>query len=447
MAAETTSHGDGTSLAADDDQLVRLLMRHVSFAYLGEDHLARVIAESRVEEFDTGVTVIAQGDEGTFAYLVIEGALAVEVEATFGKTTVAMMRSGDMVGEIGAFASAPRTASVTALTPVRLLRLEQRTMRNIMTEHPDVALSVISELGQRLQSINGAMATFSHAATALAEGRFEADMLTDLKAQASRLSHFAEVFEAMANEITSKEMRTREMQMAAQIQRAFLPGVIDTGSHADAIDIAGTVIPAKQVGGDFYDYFRVGSQRFVFVVGDVSGSGVPAALFMTVCRTVLRTIARGNFEAGTVFTHMNEILLRDNPENLSLNVFFGGLDLETGELDYCGAGHDLAYLVKAEGGLDQLTRLGPAVGQSEDATYATRRRTLAPGEQIVLASDGIAPGGAVADVERFQAIVRGARSSGPDGIVAAVSAVADGPASEGEQGDDITCLAVRFKGP
>ena len=121
-----------------------------------------------------------------------------------------------MVGEIGAFASTPRTASVTARTPVRLLRLEQSTMRGIMTDHPDVALSVISELGQRLQSINGVMATFTHAAFALAEGRFQSDILSDLKTQASRFGHFAEVFETMANEITRKKMLVQEMETAAR---------------------------------------------------------------------------------------------------------------------------------------------------------------------------------------------------------------------------------------
>ncbi len=139
----------------------------------------------------------------------------------------------------------------------------------------------------------------------------------------------------------------REMEAAAQIQRTFLPKELPTGPFDSKFEIFAVMKPAKAVGGDFYDYFLINDRKLGFVVGDVSGKGVPAALFMSVSRTVLRTIAFEGEEPGIVLSKVNAILSRDNTEGMFVTIFYAALDLETGRLAFSSAGHDDALLLTA----------------------------------------------------------------------------------------------------
>ena len=132
----------------------------------------------------------------------------------------------------------------------------------------------------------------------------------------------------------------REMEAAAEIQRTFLPKDAPTGPFASKFEIFAIMKPAKAVGGDFYDYFLIDDHKLALAVGDVSGKGVPAALFMSVSRTVLRTVAFEGDEPGLVLSKVNAILSRDNTEGMFVTIFFAVLDLETGNLAFSSAGHD-----------------------------------------------------------------------------------------------------------
>ena len=120
------------------------------------------------------------------------------------------------------------------------------------------------------------------------------------------------------------------MEAASQIQRSFLPKADLEGPLHDKFNLFATMKPAKDIGGDFYDYFVINDRKLGFVVGDVSGKGVAAALFMSVARTVLRTIAFEGEEPGDVLSKVNAILSRDNTEGMFVTIFYAVLDLETG---------------------------------------------------------------------------------------------------------------------
>jgi adenylate cyclase len=242
----------------------------------------------------------------------------------------------------------------------------------------------------------------------------------------------------------------REMEAAAQIQRTFLPKDFRTGPLGSKFEIFAVMKPAKSVGGDFYDYFLIDDTKLGFAVGDVSGKGVPAALFMSVTRTVLRTIAFEGEEPGTVLSKVNAILSRDNSEGMFVTIFYAVLDLKSGRLAFSSAGHDDALLLTASNVCEPLRYMGPAIGLFDTAEFPTANRELAPNDTMLLLTDGITEAfnidGRVFTPDRvLKSVTRRTYSDATD----LVQSLADEVArfSEGtEQSDDITCVAMRFKG-
>jgi len=242
----------------------------------------------------------------------------------------------------------------------------------------------------------------------------------------------------------------QEMESAAQIQRTFLPQAAPTGPLENKFDIFAVMKPAKSVGGDFYDYFLVDDKKLGFVVGDVSGKGVPAALFMSVSRTVLRTIAFEVDEPGHVLSKVNAILSRDNTEGMFVTIFYALLDLETGTLTFSSAGHDDALLLVGSKGWEPLHYMGPAIGLFDFAEYPTATRQLGPGDTMFLLTDGITEafnidGRSFGQERLVKWMNRKTFSTSSDLVRSLTDEIAR--FSEGtEQSDDITCVAMSFKG-
>jgi serine phosphatase RsbU (regulator of sigma subunit) len=246
------------------------------------------------------------------------------------------------------------------------------------------------------------------------------------------------------------QLIAREMEAAAQIQRTFLPKESPTGPFQSRFELFAVMKPAKSVGGDFYDYFLISDTKLGFAVGDVSGKGVPAALFMSVSRTVLRTIAFEEEEPGIVLSKANAILSRDNTEGMFVTIFYAVLDLESGRLSFSSAGHDDALLLTGAKNCEPLHYMGPAIGLFEEADFPTATRDLAPGDTVLLLTDGITEAfnidGRVFNPDR---VVKAVTRRPYTGALDLVQSLSDEVArfSEGtEQSDDITCVAIRFKG-
>lgn len=246
------------------------------------------------------------------------------------------------------------------------------------------------------------------------------------------------------------ERIAQEMESAAQIQRTFLPQAIPTGQLDDKFDIFAVMKPAKSVGGDFYDYFLISDKRLGFLVGDVSGKGVPAALFMSVSRTVLRTIAFENDEPGHVLSKVNSILARDNTEGMFVTIAYAVLDLETGVLTFSSAGHDDAVLLTGIEDLEQINHMGPAIGLFDGAEYPTTTRHLSPGDTVVLLTDGITEAfnidGRVFGSERLVKWLNKRKHVASADMVQHLTAEVERFAEGTEQSDDITCVVLRFRG-
>ncbi len=245
----------------------------------------------------------------------------------------------------------------------------------------------------------------------------------------------------------------RELEIAASIQRSLLPRGMPAGAPAGAFDIHADVVPATEVGGDFYDYFMVEPHRLGFVVADVSGKGVGAAIYMAVSRPLLRAAALVNptWNAGQIVARLNELLCLAADAGMFVTVCYGILDLRTGELDYATAAHPQPFLVNDTGVRELPKAPGSVVGMMEDLEFSSLRTTLAPGDSLVFFSDGVNE--AMNETleqygtERTGEFLKNAPRSSAEELTRAVVDEVQRFTGTAPQADDITVLVVRYHGP
>jgi sigma-B regulation protein RsbU (phosphoserine phosphatase) len=242
----------------------------------------------------------------------------------------------------------------------------------------------------------------------------------------------------------------RELEIAAAIQRSLLPRGLPPDSPPGAFDIHGLVVPATEVGGDFYDYFMVDSRHLGVVVGDVSGKGVGAAIYMALSRTLLRAAALDGSAstAGQVVSRLNELLcLAAADAGMFVTICYAVLNLETGELDYATAGHPPPFLITAGNVTTVQKATGTVVGMMEGAEYRSLQTELAPGAALVLFSDGVNEAmneqQELFGLERTAAFLAEAPQPSCEATAAAMVTELNRFAGTAPQADDITVLMVR----
>jgi len=244
-----------------------------------------------------------------------------------------------------------------------------------------------------------------------------------------------------------------EMEAGRRIQMGMLPGAASVAGDK-RFDLGALMVPARQIGGDLYDFFKIDERRLFFAVGDVSGKGVPAALFMALGKSLCRSYAaRGTSDIGTIINLANAEIARDNPEMLFITMFAGVLDLATGEVEFCNAGHDAPYLLRKGAAPAPVVAVGgPPLCVVDDFVYATERLTLKPGDMLCVATDGVAEAmngsGALLGAERTKQILAAIPADANandvvDELYKAVGRFVDGA----EASDDLTVLTVRWNGP
>ena len=420
------------------------------FGALGGRLQDAILAKAKSLELTAGEVLFRQGEPGDCAYVVVDGELEVVVDIGIGEVQMAVLGAHQLVGEIAVFGSLPRTATVVARCPVRLLRLDREDVMGIIAETPDAGVAIITDLGQRLSKVNQPLAFLSMAAQALKQDQFDTNALGELTRAAKHLGPFAKSFEEMIREVEAKQIRRQEMAMAARIQLSVLPKPRVDGTGAGApFGLEAFMRPTREVGGDLYDYFMIDEGHLAFVVADVSGKSVPASLFMVMFRTVVRAVAVPGMGAEQVLERANTILGEDNDACMFVTVFFGVLDIETGGVCYVNAGHNPPYLLPASGGRRTLEANGAAVGMVESPHYQTKSVALAPGDVLFVFTDGIteafAPNGQQFGEIRLEALLDDRRGWSPAALVNTVVAAVDAFAAGHEQSDDITCLALIYR--
>jgi len=242
----------------------------------------------------------------------------------------------------------------------------------------------------------------------------------------------------------------QELDIARNIQQSILPSVFPAFPGRSEFDIFAAMHPAKEVGGDFYDFFLVGDSQLGVVVGDVSGKGVPAALFMAVSRTLLRSIALQGVAPAECLGRVNQLLCLENSSEMFVTLFYGVLDTRSGEVEYCNGGHNPPFLVR-QGGIEPLPQTGGIVlGVLPEVGYRSARAKLSRGEGLFVYSDGITEaaraGGELFAEGRLRDALALQRGAEPHAVVDAVVSAVQTWAGDEPQSDDITALSVLYRG-
>ncbi|MEQ8190555.1 MAG: SpoIIE family protein phosphatase [Candidatus Eremiobacterota bacterium] len=248
-----------------------------------------------------------------------------------------------------------------------------------------------------------------------------------------------------------KERIANEIKVASRIQMSIIPQTFPAFPERKDIDIFANIIPALEVGGDFYDFAFIDDHRLGFVIGDASGKGVPAALFVAISRSFLKatSTAMKDHEPGECLRHVNELICSEDYMNMFITMFYGVLDTKTGELHYCNAGHNPSYIIKNDGTLKRLETVnGPALGAFSGVDYKTL--TLDIGDGIFLYTDGVTEAfnkeGEIFSDKRLEDILTGIKDFAPEKSVKTVIEEVK-KFSEGiPQSDDITVMSVKYLG-
>ncbi len=252
-----------------------------------------------------------------------------------------------------------------------------------------------------------------------------------------------------------KERIESELNIARDIQMGILPKIFPAFPYLPEFDLYATIKPAREVGGDLYDFFMIDDQHLCFTVGDVSGKGVPAALFMAITQTLIKTQVKAQPKRSSTATlhQVNNDLARDNPSMMFVTLFIGIFNIVTGELEYCNGGHNPPYRLsphKTDPVQVLPTTDGIALGVMEDFTFTAKRITLTPGEALFVFTDGVTEAMNKRDElfteERLEKILAPLTKQPvqeiTDQLIQEIEIFADGA----PQADDITMLVLRYSG-
>jgi len=240
----------------------------------------------------------------------------------------------------------------------------------------------------------------------------------------------------------------RELEVARQIQQSILPRDFGPKGPDGAISIAAGMLAAHEVGGDFYDFFMIDDERLAVMVGDVAGKGVPAAIYMSLSRTLLRATALLGLEAGDCMRQANRTLCSEGDTGLFVTVIYVIVNTRTGEMQYATGGHFPPYILRAGGTVDNLPMAGGMVlGIEATARYDTGHASLEPGDLMLLYSDGVPEADNAADEffgdERLVAVLESHVGASEQAVVTAVNEAVHAFAAGHRQSDDITVVAAR----
>lgn len=240
----------------------------------------------------------------------------------------------------------------------------------------------------------------------------------------------------------------RELDVARRIQQSILPRALPQHEN---FEILAEMITAKEVGGDLYDFFMIDDHRLGFLIGDASGKGVPAALFMAVSRTLLRSTALRGLPANECLQQVNAMLHANSDHETFVTLFYGILDTRTGEVIYSNAGHNPPYVLRNSGHLEVVPAAGGLMlGLFGHARYETNTLALQPGDRLIMFTDGVTEAKNLEQDDfsetRLEEFLKRSPDSPLPGIIASLVSEVQAFSQGAPQADDLTVLALRYAG-
>lgn len=325
-----------------------------------------------------------------------------------------------------------------------------------------ITLALIKVVNTALvKPINSLASAASSYVEAKEEGEVSALALLDIHTgdEVENLSHALQrmerdingYIENLTHVTAEKERIGAELSVATHIQASMLPCIFPAFPNRREFDIYATMTPAKEVGGDFYDFFLVDDDHLAVVIADVSGKGVPAALFMVIAKTLIKDHTQSGKPPEEVFTEVNRQLCEANDENLFVTAWMGVLEISTGKLVYVNAGHNPPVIGRKNGETEFLrSRPGFVLAGLDFTKYRAGSLELMPGDLLYLYTDGVTEAMNTAQElygeERLKRTLDANVSAAPEEIFKAVKKDLDDFVADAPQFDDITMLAMRYLG-
>ncbi len=369
-----------------------------------------------------------EGDDGREAFVIVDGEVEIiKSLETPDERLLGVRTTGEAIGEMSLFSEDnQRTASVRAKTPTRLLVMKRNDLEDLLRRQPDIAFGLVATLSRRLE-------------------QSENLTISDLREKNRQLQLAYDELKAAQEQLVIKERLERELEVARDIQVSILPRELpespkwEFGAHFSSMEA---------VGGDFYDVIELGNGKLGVAMGDVSGHGVPAALFMSLTATLLKAEAKRSDSPGDVLRAVNSQILETSDSGMFVTLLYGILDGTRGTFDYARAGHSTPLLAipgkpaeQLEGGLGQL------VGIFEDMVLDEASIDLPSDSVMLLYTDGVTE--AANESEEFfgeeglLAAVDASDERQPERVCQRVAEAVQKFQGEASNEDDITLLAVR----
>lgn len=411
-------------------EIEQVLAQVPLFASLPHGELEYLATALRPVQVEPGALLFREGECGDHFYVILTGQVQViKALGTPEELLVSVRGPGEFVGEMSLLnRDGLRTASVCAQSRTQLLEMTRGDFEALLQRQPALAYEMVQVLSERLKSAQD-------------------DIVRDLQEKNRQLVQaFEELKDAQA-QIIEKEKLESELQVAHNIQLSLLPRWLP---QMAGFDFGAQIEPMSAVGGDFYDFIPLDDQMLGIAIGDVSGHGVPAALFMALTVTLLRAEACRTCSPADVLRGVNRQLLTLNNEGMFVTLLYGVLNCATREFTYARAGHEPPILCRAgEEWLvpDSDLECGQLLGLFNDPLLCERTLTLTPGSTLLLYTDGVTEtmnsrsellGG-----ERLLAAVCAHRNSNAQAVCERIWKLVTAHRGDAAQRDDITVVCAQ----
>lgn len=406
---------------------LNLLSKIPLFADLPISELDDILTALDVKELADGEILFREGDPGEHFYVVTKGILEVLMGAGQQEELLLnIMRVGEHFGEMSLIMpGGHRTASVRARGASALLCMSRTRFLDLTRKHPELSVSMVRVLSQRLDATN-------------------TQTFRDLTEKNKQLQTAYDELKAAQAQLIEKERLERELQVAAEIQLSILPDVLP---QLDDFGFGARILPARQVGGDFYDVFHVKGNRIGVLIGDVADKGVPSALFMARAHALIMAAADTGVLASDVMQLVNRHITRLQKSTQFVTVLYGILDLNTREFNYARAGHEPPLILNPDGSVERIPHSsGMALGLWETIALDVRTITLPPGSTLLLFTDGLTdcrdPKGEPFGLERIKATLSNLSNINAQQVCDQLLDTLRNYENGSKQDDDVTLVAI-----
>jgi sigma-B regulation protein RsbU (phosphoserine phosphatase) len=400
------------------------------FATLPVSEVEALAISLEPSSYDAGTVLFAEGEHGDRFYIVLEGQIAiVKAMGTEDERLLGLRGSGEFVGEMSLLnRDGLRTASAQVHTDARVLELTRADFDAMLYRHPTLAYEMLRVMSMRLRA--------SHEMS-----------MQDLQEKNRRLAEAYANLQAAQAQLIEQEALARELRLARELQESMLPHTLP---QLPGYDIGARMVAARMVGGDFFDVFTLGVDTLAVAIGDVSGKGVPAALFMTLICSLLRAEAFRAASPEEALRSVNRQLLVRNSKGMFVTVLYGVLHLPTRSFTFVRAGHDMPLIYDEAGALVPLKRgSGHPLGLFPSPALDTHTLTLPPRSTMLLYTDGATEAIDAQETlfgpARLQAELREHRAASAQALCERIIEALASYHGAAPQADDITLLALHTR--